>query len=64
MDRTLGNFKWAWIIKFPPKPNALFIFKVYFLEKAYHWGQSIGQKQAWGRVAHRGDWTTNLTSGE
>lgn len=33
----------------------IFIFKVYFLEKAYHWGQSIGQKQACGRVAHRGD---------
>ena len=28
IDRTLGDFKLAWIIKFPQKPNALFTFKV------------------------------------
>ena len=28
IDRTLGDFKLVWIIKFPPKPNALFTFKV------------------------------------
>lgn len=40
---------------FSTKATWTFIFEVYFLEKAYPWGQSIGQKQACGRVAHRAD---------